>query len=797
MLSPSRPLIKVLLFFLLYLGVSGIAGALSPEAGQHTAYFSHGVALAFTILYGPVVALGVFIAQLGLSLGSGAEFPHALVLAEIWALTSVAEGWMFRRLKCSAALASHRDTLILLVLILLVFQPPAVLAAHLLAEGSASVLDAAPIFKTWLGNSNGQVLITPFILLLCHWFRQGTDWNAARSVLVWSVAAGLLTVLVFFAAGSIVPKGYRVLTLGMLFPFFILLCLQCSFLVVSAALLTTSTVVFFMPLHDSVLSVGPFFPYTDQVHLFLLGLNVTALLVVSYSQSERRMRSRLESSEHKFRMLFQNMSQAFVFGKIKADSLGRPADFTIILMNDRFAEFIGHKHLDAVGRSLSELLPAAGAEVLTKFWDVAKTGVPFEREYFSPVFDKHIKVIAYSPEQDHIAVLLEDISKRVQAQNLLKRREQEFSSAFHGSNIGVGLVDLEGNFRLVNDQLCKITGYSKKELESMNTGEISHPEDRGISAFYISRAIQFGEDRAFFEKRYIHKTGRLVYCLVAISLIQGDEEHPGFFIGHVQDITLLKVQAERINKDNEKLARLNEMKHTFISIIGHDLRNPVGSMRMLSKIARKGLREGKLEETEEMLGLLIDQSEQTYNLLSDLVEWGKVQSRETFFRYEEISLSALVEKEISAFKFQAADKNLTLECEAEGDVRVVANYNMVRAVIRNLISNAVKFSFPGGRIGISAAGRLDDVLICVKDSGCGVPEHSLEAIFCPFSRISTPGTRNERGIGFGLPMCKEFVDQHGGRIWAESEEGVGSRFYVTFPRREKKSYTTAEMAESR
>lgn len=796
MFSPFRPLIKVLLFFLLYLGVSWIAGALCPEAGQHTAYFSHGVALAFTILYGPVVALGVFVAQLGLSLGTGAEFPHALVLAEIWTLTSLAEGLIFRRLKCSASLASHRDTLILLVLIVLVFQPPAVLAAQVLAERPADGLDAARLFKTWLGNSNGQVLITPFILLICHWFRKGTDWDTARSVLLWSLVAGLLTVLLFFSAGTIVPKGYKVLTVGILFPFFILLSIQCRFLVVASALLTTSTVVFFMPLHDSLLSISPFFPYKDQVHLFLLGLNVTALLVVSFSQSERRMRSRLESSEHKFRMLFGNMSQAFVFGKIKTDSLGKPEDFTIILMNERFAEFIGDKHLDAVGRNLSELLPAAGEEVLSKFWDVAKTGVPFEREYFSPVFSKHIKVVAYSPEQDHIGVLLEDISKRVQAQNLLKRREQEFSSAFHGSNIGVGLVDLDGNFSLVNEQLCKITGYSKEELESMNTGDISHPEDRGISASYISRAIRFGEERAFFEKRYIHKTGRLVHCLVAISLIRADEEQPGFFIGHVQDITLLKVQAERINKDNEKLARLNEMKHTFISIIGHDLRGPVGSMRMLSKIARNGLRDGRLAETEEMLNLLIDQSEQTYNLLSDLVEWAKVQSRETFFRYEEIPLAALVEKEIAAFKFQAAEKELTLECGAAGDVRLVANYNMVRAVLRNLISNAVKFSYPGTRISIFAEGRLDDVLVCVKDSGCGIPEDSLEMIFCPFSRISTPGTRNERGMGFGLPMCKEFVDQHGGKIWAESEEGRGSRFYVTFPRGQEKSFSTAEVAES-
>ncbi|HEY0897334.1 MAG TPA: PAS domain S-box protein [Sphingobacteriaceae bacterium] len=797
MLRSLRTVFPGLLFFILYLGVSGIPFAFSQEASVHTGYFSHGVALAYMILYGPIAAPGVFIAQLGISLFTGVAFPHALVLAEVYTLTSLGEALVFKRLNCSSALTGHRDTLILLVLIIFIFQPVAVLAAHMLTGSPADGLNYAWLFKAWLGNSNGQMLMAPFILLVYHWWPSARkDWKTWRTALLWSVAACLFTVILFFAAGSLIPKGYKVLTLSMLFPFFILLSLRYNFLVVGSALLSGSMAAFFMPLHDSVLSISPLFPYRDQVHFFLLCLSVTAILVVSFSESERRMRASLISSEHKFRMLFQNMSQAFVFGKVRTNASGVPVDFTIILINDLFADLIGHKNGDAVGRNLSELLPSAGDEVLAKFWTVASTGVPFQREYFSPVFNKHINVIAYSPEPDHIGVLVEDITERVDAQNLLKSREREFSSAFHGSNIGVGIVDLEGNFRLVNDQFCLITGYSKEELEQMDNRLISHPEDRDISASFISRALEFGEDRACFEKRYLHKDGRVIHCLVAISLVKNHEDESKFFIGHVQDITLLKAQAERINKDNEKLARLNELKDTFISIIGHDLRNPVGSIRMLSKIARTRMREGQPDQAAEMLDLLIDQSEQTYNLLSDLVEWAKIQSRETSFGQEDIRLPALFERELTVFKFQAADKKIRLQYHVEGDVEVAANYNMVRTVIRNLISNAIKFTFSGGVIRISAKGREDDVLICVEDSGRGIPDNMLEIIFCPFSRISTPGTAEERGMGFGLPMCKEFVDQHGGRLWAESQEGVGSRFYVTLPRRRERKSAAESAAEA-
>lgn len=433
------------------------------------------------------------------------------------------------------------------------------------------------------------------------------------------------------------------------------------------------------------------------------------------------------------------------------------------------------------GMVFSELFPSAGDECLIKYLEVARTGIPFHGEFYSAVIHRHVSLTAYRPKPDHVAVVVEDITDRINAEIVLKKREREFSSAFHGSNIGVCLVDLEGSFMLVNEELCRITGYSKAELEGMNGNRITHPDDLGMSTEYLQRALIKHMEQSRFEKRYMHKNGHPVHCSVSLSLVKSEGGEPLHFVAHIKDISIRKAQEEQIRRDNEKLSRLNGMKNRLLSIIGHDLKNPVGAIRTLSGIMNRYLQENRVPEAKQLLQMQMAQADRTYNLLADLLQWARAQQGESSFVFEEVELNELIRGEISALQGQAENKRICLDFPEVPPVKIAVDPNMIRTVVRNLVSNAIKYSFEGGKVLISAAERFDEVLVSVSDSGKGIPADILATLFTSNSRISTPGTANETGTGFGLPICKEFIELHKGQIWAESQEGKGSTFYFTVP----------------
>jgi len=248
----------------------------------------------------------------------------------------------------------------------------------------------------------------------------------------------------------------------------------------------------------------------------------------------------------------------------------------------------------------------------------------------------------------------------------------------------------------------------------------------------------------------------------------------------------LKKSRDIIMAQNKELHELNATRDKFFSIIAHDLRNPFCQLIMLSDLLRNELRNYSLDQIEKWVQKLYQASERGYNLLANLLEWARSQTGRMPFQPEQVHLNDLVMESLEVFASAAEHKQFSVHAEIPEEMMIFADKNMLNTIIRNLVSNAIKYTERGGEVTIEAKERGEGkwIEIAISDTGVGIKEEKLEKLFRIDVHYSTIGTAREKGTGLGLILCKEFVEQHGGKIWVESEEGKGSMFTFTVPLRD-------------
>ncbi|TDO03158.1 tetratricopeptide repeat protein [Sunxiuqinia elliptica] len=243
---------------------------------------------------------------------------------------------------------------------------------------------------------------------------------------------------------------------------------------------------------------------------------------------------------------------------------------------------------------------------------------------------------------------------------------------------------------------------------------------------------------------------------------------------------LLQEKNKQITDQHEELLRVNQTKDKFLSIIGHDLRNPIGAFKdMVSQLAEfpemfnEELRNQILEE-------LRDEAESTYFLLDNLLLWAKTQKNNIQFKPEKLKLNLVIKNNIILNTRIAARKKITLKSAISDDVLVNADHNMIDLVVRNLLSNAIKFTPEEGKVNILVKDESPDfVEVSIKDNGVGISEKDLPRLLDPNDHLSTYGTGNEKGSGLGLVLCREFIEMNGGKLEIQSRVGRGSTFSFT------------------
>lgn len=259
------------------------------------------------------------------------------------------------------------------------------------------------------------------------------------------------------------------------------------------------------------------------------------------------------------------------------------------------------------------------------------------------------------------------------------------------------------------------------------------------------------------------------------------EELESLWVSYQELLLSYKASEEEIKKKNEELKEINETKDKFFSIISHDLRSPFQGLLGISNYLVDEFDNLPNEEIKELISTLNEALRNQYKFLDDLLNWSRLQSGRLTLEKTKFNLHTLVENVENLFETNLQTKKIELINHIPKEQFIFADEDMIFLLIRNLVSNAIKFTKPFGKIEITSYEFEYHLQIVVADNGIGIKPENLDKLFRLDSHYTTRGTNSETGNGLGLTLCKEIVTKHNGQIWVKSEVDKGTKIFFTIP----------------
>ncbi|MEE9431342.1 MAG: PAS domain S-box protein [Melioribacteraceae bacterium] len=403
-----------------------------------------------------------------------------------------------------------------------------------------------------------------------------------------------------------------------------------------------------------------------------------------------------------------------------------------------------------------------------------------------------------------------DITDRKKAEMQLLESETQFNEITSVVGEGIFVIDEKGYLQFTNPEFKKLLGWNKEELDNKIISNVlkDFSSDELEENCSIKSVLETGKRIRVTEDFFLNKDG----TKIPVSYVAAPIKRGGKVVGCVtafHDITeqkkineetqryvkelkfnkeLMRQNAmesgrmnEMLQESEERLKELNGSKDKFFSIISHDLRSPFTSITGFSEVMMEDIDTLSKEEIKDFASSIHKTSKNVYNLLENLLQWSRIQTGRIEFNPNKISLSEVVDEVIALYQVNAARKKITLFSNLEVEIFIRADKFMLETILRNLISNSIKFTKQTGEISISAKELKNEnkVEITVEDTGVGMSSDIKNKLFKIDEHVTTKGTDKEKGTGLGLILSKEFVEKHEGEIWVESELGVGSKFKFT------------------
>jgi PAS domain S-box-containing protein len=349
----------------------------------------------------------------------------------------------------------------------------------------------------------------------------------------------------------------------------------------------------------------------------------------------------------------------------------------------------------------------------------------------------------------------------------LKSSEEIFRTAMETAPIGNALITPQGRFLTVNHALCDLLGYSEEELLANDIQSITHPDDVTLDRTLAQRCLAGEIDRYRLEKRYFHQSGRTVWALLSVALVRHANGEPNYFVAQIQDTTEQR-EVERV-------------KSEFISVVSHELRTPLTSIRGSVGLVLGAHAAALPDSAKRFLEIASSNCERLMSLINDILDIEKIASGNMRLELRPRILAEMIRNAVQSAEGYAEKSNVRVEFDAPShDVRIVVDEERLLQVLANLLSNAVKFSPAHGKVQVNVAGSPDQVRICIRDFGPGIPEEFRDRIFGKFSQADSSSTRRAGGTGLGLHISRQIVERMGGRIGFDTEVGSGTTFWVEF-----------------
>lgn len=494
------------------------------------------------------------------------------------------------------------------------------------------------------------------------------------------------------------------------------------------------------------------------------------------------------TSETRFRKLFENSPEPILFLKDGKFTDCNSATLKLLKYNSK------DEIVDFSPLGLSPEYQPDGNRSDTKATAMIKIAYEmgsnlFEWEHIKADGSQFLVEVLLTPiyplEENTLHVVWRDITDRKIAEFALKFEKERIKNILNTANAVIINLDEHGFVTGINEFGCRLIGYEENEIIGKNWFTTVLPDNDSIEQVYDNfKKIIKGEVEAqkYYENDISDREGNIIKIAWQNTY---DRDAVGNIVGILSvgiDITARAKALQKIKEMNDELKSIIDIKDRFFSIVAHDLKSPMQGLIGFSQILKEELDTISIEEGKEILKSIFEISKELNSLLDNLLNWSRLQTGRMEFNPEELNLYTTVHPIIRLLSEVASLKEISIKMKIDPSLMIRADENMIQLILRNLIANAIKFSYFHSEIIVEARAGDFSIEISVQDFGMGIDKKLKDDLFRTDKKTTTVGTNNEKGTGLGLLLCKEMVNLHHGEITVESEFGKGSKFSVKLPR---------------
>lgn len=458
----------------------------------------------------------------------------------------------------------------------------------------------------------------------------------------------------------------------------------------------------------------------------------------------------------------------------------------IVDLNPAAERLLGVEAVDVVGREPEEATLGGGSH-----WAFCRSICSYVRgeHWTSPDRPRNVKgkrrngdsfycelvaTVVEKPGGRQFVFLMGDITRTVRAEREAAARRRLFEATVGNAAVGISVCNMNNEWLFVNDQLCAMLGYTRRELVDLNPRQITHPEDQAASSQAFREMLEKREHRYQMQKRFICRDGSTLWALITVSLQKDQYGQPLRSIMITQDISEVK-------KLEQELRQSIRDREQFLAMLSHELRNPLSAMLNASRVLETT--PGDLATLQEAAEVVRSNARAMGGMLEDLLDISRFSSSKIRLQRQDLDLVPLVAEAAESVRHLMEARNQRFELVlAETGCLVNGDPGRLQQAVVNLLVNASKYTPVGGQIGCRLESKGEHVELKVSDSGAGIPVELLEKVFEPFYQGQQTIDRSHGGMGLGLPLVRMIVRLHGGEVAAHSNgPGTGSLFRIALP----------------
>ncbi len=443
-------------------------------------------------------------------------------------------------------------------------------------------------------------------------------------------------------------------------------------------------------------------------------------------------------------------------------------------------KLLGYKANELVGNNLSDIIYQVNAPLIKDLIETCRKKTNCRLKYWFLLKDQNYRQFflesKYIPEESKLIHIINRPEKYQQQETQLHLDDRKYKFLLNNMTDCMIVVNKEGNI-IHATGLKEMFGYEEEEIIGGTAFIPIHPEDRQKTLNVLNEFVETNNlTYSRLDYRILNTKGEYVWVEGNFKVIQDLNTGEHQILNNLRDIT----ERKRMEKE---LKDANKTKDKLFSIIAHDLKNPISNLSGFAQLLKTDYYNETEEEIKESINRIYESSKLINELMENLLNWSRTQYKRITAEPEKVSVKEAFNQTLSYFEEILKTKEIVVNSNFYVENQVFADKNMLQIIIRNLLSNAIKFSYPKSSIKVGNQSVNDShEIIFVEDQGVGLSEDEQTKILEDNQFVSSYGTKNEKGLGLGLKIIKEFVKKNNGEIWFEKNRKTGTKVYIKLPK---------------